>query len=128
MELRAAEKGISLNYRLTADPMMVQADAQQLEQVLINILKNSIEAIDPGSGGRIEVRTETSPGRLIIRDTGKGIPAEVGQNLFTSFYSTKKDGQGIGLTLIREILMNHGFEFSLQSREGFTEFTIEFNG
>ncbi|HEY0898999.1 MAG TPA: ATP-binding protein, partial [Sphingobacteriaceae bacterium] len=127
MELRAAEKGIKVGYQLPEEHLVVQADAQQLEQVLINILKNSIEAIDAGSDGKIEVFIETSPAKLIIRDNGKGIPTEVEPNLFTSFYSTKKDGQGIGLTLIREILMNHGFEFSLTSGEGCTEFTIAFS-
>ena len=65
--------------------------------------------------------------RLIVRDNGKGIPKELEQNLFTSFFSTKKDGQGVGLTLIREILLNHGSEFSLRSPEpGLTEFMIRF--
>ncbi|HEY1007371.1 MAG TPA: ATP-binding protein [Sphingobacteriaceae bacterium] len=127
MELRAWEKGIGIRYRLAAGSVNVRADIQQLEQVLINILKNAIEAIEEPEGGIIEIETGESPARLIVRDNGKGIPSDLEQHLFTSFFSTKKDGQGVGLTLIREILMNHGAEFSLRtSAGGFTEFTIRF--
>ncbi|HEY0896695.1 MAG TPA: sensor histidine kinase, partial [Sphingobacteriaceae bacterium] len=75
----------------------------------------------------VEIITLDAPARLIIRDNGRGIPKDLERNLFTSFFSTKKDGQGIGLTLIREILMNHGSEFSLRTAgQGCTEFTIRF--
>lgn len=127
MELRAREKGIRIGYRLTPGSLNIQADAQQLEQVLVNILKNSIEAIEQQAGGLVEIITLDTPARLIIRDNGRGIPKDLERNLFTSFFSTKKDGQGIGLTLIREILMNHGSEFSLRTAgQGCTEFTIRF--
>ena len=64
---------------------------------------------------------------MAITDTGKGIPTHIAQNLFSPFFSTKKDGQGIGLTLVREILLNHGFEFSLRTvAEKQTEFYIRF--
>lgn len=127
MELRAREKGIGIRYRLAAGSVIVRADIQQLEQVIINILKNAIEAIEEPEGGVIEIETGDSPARLIVRDNGKGIPSDLEQHLFTSFFSTKKDGQGVGLTLIREILMNHGAEFWLRtSAGGFTEFSIRF--
>jgi signal transduction histidine kinase len=65
--------------------------------------------------------------KLVITDTGKGISAEQNANLFSPFFSTKKDGQGIGLTLVREILLNHGFEFSLKTMgDKQTEFTVYF--
>jgi len=64
---------------------------------------------------------------LIIRDTGKGILPEMEEFLFSPFYSTKKDGQGVGLTVIKEILLNHHFNFSLRTLSpGVTEFTIIF--
>ncbi len=111
---------------LSAKPFIVELDVQQMELVLINILKNSMEAIE--DRGIIFIKTIDSPQKkLIIKDDGKGIDNEIQQNLFTPFFSTKKDGQGIGLTLIREILGNHEFEFSLKmNREKETEFVIEF--
>ncbi|MGY4385066.1 signal transduction histidine kinase [Pedobacter sp. UYP24] len=63
---------------------------------------------------------------LIIEDNGIGISAALSEQLFSPFFSTKKDGQGIGLTLVREILLNHGFDFSLKATEsGTTAFSIK---
>jgi two-component system, NtrC family, nitrogen regulation sensor histidine kinase NtrY len=109
------------------DPAMppVSVDKNQMEQVFINILKNSLEAIE--EEGRITIRlAENGPGPFVaIEDSGPGIPDEIRQQLFTPFFSTKPDGQGIGLTLIQEILLHHGFRFSLESPEsGPTRFTI----
>ena len=65
---------------------------------------------------------------LTITDNGKGITNEEGAQLFSPFFSTKKDGQGIGLTLVREIMLNHGYEFSLKTiAQNRTVFAINFN-
>jgi two-component system, NtrC family, nitrogen regulation sensor histidine kinase NtrY len=102
------------------DPEMtpVPIDKNQMEQVFVNILKNSLEAI--GEDGRITIRLgRNGLGPFVaIEDSGPGIPENVRQNLFTPFFSTKPDGQGIGLTLIQEILLHHGFRFSLESPAG----------
>jgi len=95
-----------------------------MEQVFINILKNSIESItDEGS---IIIRTKADTSTLSILDNGSGIPAEVNKKLFSPFFSTKKNGQGVGLTIIREILLNHNFNFSLEFDGTCTEFKIFF--
>lgn len=113
MTIRAREKHIHFNFNLPNNPVYIFADEQQMEQALINIVKNAIEAID--GGGVIFFKVDTRKKELIITDTGKGISAENNEQLFSPFFSTKKDGQGIGLTLVREILLNHGFKFSLQT-------------
>ncbi|TPE43052.1 sensor histidine kinase [Pontibacter mangrovi] len=116
---------IQLRWQLAAEPLVVELDVQQLEQVLLNILKNAMEAI--GSDGEITVATAASPAQLSITDSGGGIPAEVQANLFTPFYTTKAKGQGIGLTMVRDILVNHGFGFSLTSENSqHTTFRIRF--
>ncbi|HTI58108.1 sensor histidine kinase [Mucilaginibacter sp.] len=125
MELRASEKDVKLIAQLNPMPVNISADEQQMEQVLINIVKNAIEAI--GENGEVKLSVNLMPRQLIISDTGKGISREQSEQLFTPFFTTKKDGQGIGLTLVREILVNHAFEFSLKTvapRQ--TEFTINF--
>lgn len=125
MELKAGEKQIDFLFKLSEGPLIVQADALQMEQVFINIVKNAMEAIP--ARGSISFITQNAPRQLIIRDTGKGIDAAVEEQLFSLFFSTKKDGQGIGLTFTREILMNHGFDFSLKTMSpGNTEFLIRF--
>ncbi len=121
MTLQAAEKQISFHFQFPAQPVWVQADAQQLEQALINIVKNGMEAI--GANG--DVTFTIGAQELVIADTGGGIlePA----SLFSPFYSTKPDGQGIGLTLVREIFLHHGWDFSLKTYgEKDTRFTIRF--
>ena len=102
-------------------------DTQQMEQVLIHIIKNAIEAI--GKNGIIEIDILNNPLRLLIKDNGPGIAPEITNKLFSPFYSTKTEGQGIGLTLTREILLNHGFDFSLSSSKerGWTTFEIVFS-
>ncbi len=91
----------------------IQADQNQLEQVFINIIKNAVESIV--TGGKIIISFEDDKSALILKiiDTGKGISDSCQQNLFTPFHTTKSDGQGIGLMLVREILDAHQFDFSL---------------
>ncbi len=105
----------------------VAMDRAQMEQVFVNIAKNALEAI--GRDGVITVRTCRVDGRpaVVFEDTGPGLSAEVRQNLFTPFFSTKEGGQGIGLTLVQEILAQHRFQYSLDSPPGGpTQFTIVF--
>jgi len=78
-----------------------------MEQVIANIIKNSIEAI--GSGSTINVKTNLNPLSLTVIDNGHGIPDDIKDQLFTPFFTTIIGGQGIGLTLVKEILSNHGY-------------------
>jgi nitrogen fixation/metabolism regulation signal transduction histidine kinase len=123
MSVTAGMRGVRLDIDLAPGTFIVHADEHQLEQALVNIVKNAIEAID-GVG---LVRLHTTGRRLIVSDTGKGINSEERSLLFSPFYSTKKDGQGIGLTLVREILLQHEVEFSLSTvAVGRTEFVLSF--
>lgn len=125
MEINAFEKNVKLDLEIGKQPFYISADEQQMEQALINIVKNAIEAV--GEKGLVKFIIDPKLKKLVISDTGEGITIEQSEQLFTPFYSTKKDGQGIGLTLVREILMNHGFEFSLKTvAEQQTEFVIIF--
>jgi two-component system nitrogen regulation sensor histidine kinase NtrY len=124
MEIRAHEKNICFQFHLQEQDTIVYADEAQMEQVLVNIVKNAIEAIcDKGT-----ITFTTNSNTLIIADTGKGIDTAHQQHIFSPFFSTKKDGQGIGLTLVREVLTNHGFRFSLERNDALqeTEFIIDF--
>ncbi|MFT3826332.1 MAG: ATP-binding protein [Chitinophagaceae bacterium] len=123
MQLHDQQKQISFVFELSSQPVQINADPLQMEQALINIVKNAIEAIS--GNGTITFITKNR--QLIIRDTGKGITQDLEGQLFSPFFSTKKDGQGIGLTLTRDILLNHGFEFSLKTpAPGNTAFSISF--
>ena len=92
-------------------PLSIKADFNLMEQVLINIIKNAIEAI--GKNGVITFRTTAKPLQLFIEDTGCGISESIENQLFTPFFTTKPYGQGVGLTLIRAVLTAHNFDFAL---------------
>src|SRR5215475_14511712 len=122
-----ARRRIDLRFETEASPGPAQMDRSQMEQVLVNVLKNAIEAIN--DAGTVTIRLGKQSGRsfVVIKDTGCGVSPAVRANLFTPFFSTKENGQGIGLTLVQKILDQHGFEFSLESQPGQpTEFTIYF--
>jgi two-component system, NtrC family, nitrogen regulation sensor histidine kinase NtrY len=110
-------RSIEMRFRITGYLETVPMDRAQMEQVFINILKNAIEAI--GNDGAITIYIERQSRKTLvsIEDTGGGISEAAKQNLFTPFFSTKEGGQGLGLTLIQEILTNHAFEFSLDSTD-----------
>lgn len=125
IEMMAREKEIQFVYELEKGPFFIHADKQQMEQVLINIVKNSIEAI--AEKGAIRFTTHLASRQFLVTDNGKGIAEADADQLFSPFFSTKKDGQGIGLTLVKEILINHGYEFSLQTpAPGHTSFVFRF--
>jgi two-component system, NtrC family, nitrogen regulation sensor histidine kinase NtrY len=117
--------GIVWRWDLDDSAVWVPMDRGQLEHALLNVLKNAVEAID--GEGTITLKVASRLGRpaLVIEDSGPGISPEAQANLFTPFFSTKPHGQGIGLTLVQEILTGHGFDYTLERTvEDTTRFTI----
>ena len=104
----------------------VRADQPQMEQVFINVLTNAAEAIS--GEGRVEVTYDQKHHELLIRNNGEPLSEENTKKVFTSFFTTKTNGMGVGLMLTREILKNHGCQFYLKTMEaGITEFGITFS-
>ena len=124
MEGMCADRNIKLRLEIDETLKEVKMDASLFEQVLVNIIKNAAESIE--KDGEIIVRT-LSPATIEVVDNGKGISKEVEAKLFSPFFSTKPNGQGIGLIFIREVLMRHGCTFSLRTyADGLTRFRILF--
>jgi two-component system, NtrC family, nitrogen regulation sensor histidine kinase NtrY len=127
MREESLQRNIAWHWEIQTELGSIPLDRSQMEQAFVNILKNAVEAI--GNDGSVTIRAGRK-GRnkfLIIEDTGCGIAPEARANLFTPFFSTKKDGKGIGLTMVQEILDNHKFAFSLESEDHKpTQFTIYF--
>ncbi|AII54222.1 sensor histidine kinase [Hymenobacter sp. APR13] len=123
LQVQAERRRIRWHWELAPALLVAEVDPVQLEQALLNICKNAQEAI--GEDGNIWVRTHQEPAQLIIENDGPGLAPEVQRRLFTPFFSTKRDGQGIGLTLTRDILLQHHCRFSLEPQpNGRTAFTI----
>jgi len=96
----------------------IPLDAAQIEQALINVLKNAVEAV--GDRGTVTVRLARADGHGVIEieDSGPGISDEARAQLFTPFFTTKQNGQGIGLTIVQEILRRHAFAYALDGPAG----------
>ncbi len=125
MESLGTNKRITLKCELSEINPKVRMDRVLFEQVLVNIVKNAVESIS--SEGSVIVRTSPTAPMLEISDNGEAISREVETKLFTPFFSTKPNGQGIGLLFIREVLDRHGCTFSLRTYpDGWTKFCITF--
>ena len=118
--------GVTWTWDVDDPNLTLPMDRSQMEQAFLNVLQNAVEA----QAGTIAVRLHSRNGArptLRIEDSGLGFGPEAQSNLFTPFFSTKPNGQGIGLTLVREILSAHGFDYSLHRQPGEpTTFTIVF--
>lgn len=125
METVCQEKNIDLQLMLSKSSPVVMLDSALFEQVLVNIIKNAVESI--GNEGDILIQTFADPPCMEIADNGKGIDKETESKLFTPFFSTKPNGQGLGLIFIREVLDRHRCLFSLRTyADGITRFKIAF--
>ena len=119
---------VRLEFCLTDEAVPVHLDTILFQQVLINIVKNAVESMEEKKGLIVITSTPSSPPQLIISDNGRGISPSVAPHLFTPFFSTKPQGQGLGLLLIRDILTAHHCTFSLMNDpvDHLTRFTIQF--
>lgn len=125
METICQNRNIQILMELVDDSPVVKLDSTLFEQVMVNIIKNAAESI--GHDGQIFIRTFHNPVCLEIADTGKGIDKETEAKLFSPFFSTKPNGQGIGLIFIREVLQKQNCSFSLRTyADGLTRFRILF--
>jgi nitrogen fixation/metabolism regulation signal transduction histidine kinase len=123
METICRDRNIRIVMELSEISPVAPMDNLLFEQVLVNIIKNSAESIE--QNGIIFIRTNHEPPSIEIADTGKGIDKETEARLFSPFFSTKPHGQGLGLIFIREVLLKHGYTFSLRTYpDGLTRFKI----
>lgn len=127
LENLCTQAHVHIDFRLTDEAVPVHLDTVLFQQVLINIVKNAVESIGTTQG--LVTLEVTTPATLTITDNGHGIPPAIAKNLFTPFFSTKPQGQGLGLLLIRDILTSHHCTFNLLTdpEDHLTRFTIQFS-
>jgi signal transduction histidine kinase len=109
-----------------APALPIKADAQQLKQVLINLVRNAAEAIDHDGVVKLRARPDRKPLAgmeqavvvLEVEDNGKGIPAETQKRLFDPFFTTKETGTGLGLSIAARIVRSHGGSLEYQTAPG----------
>ncbi|HZW15772.1 MAG TPA: ATP-binding protein [Brevundimonas sp.] len=113
---RMRERGITLDRRPAPADLAVLAERNRLEQVVLNLLQNAIEALKDRPDPTIAIRVEITGKHATIRvsDNGPGVAAEVRQRLFTPFTTDKRDGLGLGLVISRDIVAGFGGELLLE--------------
>lgn len=126
------ESRVQLLVRLPATRLPINADADMIEQVLLNLIKNAQEACQECPGPQVEIKAyadaqENNRVKVEVKDNGKGIPAEILEQIFVPFYTTKRHGSGIGLSLSRQIMRLHKGSLRVSNTSpGQTVFTLVF--
>jgi PAS domain S-box-containing protein len=123
---QAAEHGVTVALDVPGTPLELSADAGKLEQVLLNLGQNAIEAIvGAGAGTRVVLRARRQPRTVTIEveDDGPGVPAD--SPIFDAFFSTKAQGTGLGLSISHRIVTDHGGTLDVDSRPGRTIFRAQ---
>jgi signal transduction histidine kinase len=105
--------GVSLRTRLAPDLPLVQGDRVQLQQVMLNLILNAVEALSGISEGSRDLLISSEDGgangvRVAVQDSGPGLTPESFEHLFDAFYTTKLGGMGMGLSICRSIIEAHG--------------------
>ena len=112
-EINAA--GIKVEFK-TVNKFITDVDPERFKTVLLNIILNSIHATP--KGGVIKILTYPREKKILIEDTGRGIPEKNVEKIFDLFYTTKSKGTGLGLPTAYKIVREHGGEISISSQEG----------
>ncbi|WP_439881837.1 sensor histidine kinase [Pontibacter sp. MBLB2868] len=121
---------VEIKIFLPEENLMVLADEEQLEQVLINLVKNGMEACAAGEHPCVEIiaylpEQENAKLQIDVTDNGTGIPEDVLDKIFIPFYTTKEQGSGIGLSLSKQIMRQHGGNIRVRSQPGETTFSLQ---
>ncbi len=128
LQSEAEERNVKLIKTLAGDLPKLLLDPFQINQMLVNLMRNGLQSIS--GHGVVEVSTQfVAPQEvlLVVRDTGSGIPANVLENLFNPFFTTKPDGTGLGLAICQQIAGDHGGSIGVESQVGHgTVFSISF--
>jgi signal transduction histidine kinase len=118
--IRPVAQRQGLTMRVETDPAvpMLEIDRTLLRQAILNLVKNGLEALSRGGELTIGSRATERGVEVFVADTGPGIPAEVGDRLFEQFFTTKPQGSGLGLSISRQIIEEHGGELTWANRPG----------
>lgn len=126
------ENGIELEKTLSEEPLLIEGDGELLKHVFFNLVLNAVQAMS--EGGRLKVEASAGASRLkgelvrvVVQDTGPGIPPEHLRHIFKPFFSTKPKGMGLGLTVVHRIVEAHGGLVEVESQVGKgTRFILSF--
>ena len=110
--------GITCHYEQPAKPVLINGNPSQLQQVLVNMMLNAVQAMPPEGRLDLAVQAEGKEARIVIRDTGAGMSQETKSHIFDPFFTTKNEGTGLGLSLSYAIVKDHRGEIEVESEQG----------
>jgi signal transduction histidine kinase len=122
-------ENIKITASVTPEDIAITADYAQVEQILINLIKNAVEALTGREDGFIQLMAFYAGDgvNIQVRDNGSGISCEIIEDIFVPFYTTKENGSGIGLSLSKQIMQNHEGSISVNSEpDKGSKFTLKF--
>ncbi|MBV9550774.1 MAG: hypothetical protein JO256_13980 [Alphaproteobacteria bacterium] len=114
-------RGVDLNLRVEPETLEITADIDLLDQALINLVRNATEALRETASGKISLAAiQEAAGRVVlaVSDNGPGIPAELREKIFVPFFTTKRQGSGVGLSLVRQIAAVHNGSVAVSETPG----------
>jgi len=121
------DRGIQVEAETPDDLPIVMADRNQVKQVFFNLIKNAVEAMQPGGELHIKSRADDEMVYLAFGDSGEGIKQEELTRLFEPYHTTKEGGNGLGLMVVQRIMREHGGQIGVESKEGVgTVVTLQF--
>lgn len=110
------EKRVDL--RISGETLAVVADEQLLRQALFNLMLNAVQAVEPGGSIEVAARKETGgEATLEIRDDGPGVPPELRKEIFKPYFTAQKNGTGLGLAVVQQIVLAHGWNIECDARQ-----------
>lgn len=126
-EAELGDRQIDVNVEVNESLPLILGDRGQVKQVFFNLIKNAMEAMSPG--GRLKILTRSDDEFVYVQfiDTGSGIAEEDLSRVFQAYYTTKKEGNGLGMMIVQRIMRDHGGQIGIESRRGTgTVITLQF--
>ncbi len=117
IQAQARRRTVAIDSTLE-DPVTVNADAEKIHQVMLNLLLNAVDASPDSSTVTVSLKTDGDRARVLVEDRGDGIRAEDAARVFEPFFTTKSSGTGLGLAIAQNIMDTHGGTLSLRNRSG----------
>jgi PAS domain S-box-containing protein len=126
-EVELSDRRIEVNVEVSGELPAVLGDRGQIKQVIFNLIKNAMEAMQPGGSLKVFARKDDEFVYIQFVDTGSGISEEDLSKVFQAYYTTKKDGHGLGMMIVQRIIREHGGQITIESRKGVgTAITLQF--
>ena len=108
--------------------LKIQADEQMITQVMLNLIKNAVQAVEKIEKAEIIVSVLQNENRILLKvsDNGEGVPSEISDEIFMPFFTTRQKGTGVGLSYSRQVTVMNGGRIEFDSQPGNTEFRLIF--